>query len=179
MQTGINYWPITYIYIDTCIYRYGEGNGNPLQYSCLENPMNRGAWWATVQRLQRTGWLSDWAHTHTHTHTLLNSIKTTPVRWSTDNISFNSHIYIITEYCWDLNFFRKLNKEISNMLIIVTCIHWGKKVFIKLKLLPWTSYILHSSHSDVRDLINKFQNMPSGSVHSFLLKLFSLLDPKC
>ena len=25
----------------------GEGNGNPLQYSCLENPMNRGAWWAT------------------------------------------------------------------------------------------------------------------------------------
>ena len=26
----------------------GEGNGNPLQYSCLENPMHRGAWWATV-----------------------------------------------------------------------------------------------------------------------------------
>ena len=26
----------------------GEGNGNPLQYSSLENPMDRGAWWATV-----------------------------------------------------------------------------------------------------------------------------------
>ena len=26
----------------------GEGNGNPLQYSCLENPTHRGAWWATV-----------------------------------------------------------------------------------------------------------------------------------
>ena len=26
----------------------GEGNGNPLQYSCLENPMEGGAWWATV-----------------------------------------------------------------------------------------------------------------------------------
>jgi len=26
----------------------GEGNGTPLQYSCLENPMDRGAWWATV-----------------------------------------------------------------------------------------------------------------------------------
>ena len=25
----------------------GEGNGNPLQYSCLENPMDRGVWWAT------------------------------------------------------------------------------------------------------------------------------------
>ena len=26
----------------------GEGNGNPLRYSCLENPMDGGAWWATV-----------------------------------------------------------------------------------------------------------------------------------
>ena len=26
----------------------GEGNGNPLQYSCLENPRDRGAWWAAV-----------------------------------------------------------------------------------------------------------------------------------
>jgi len=26
----------------------GEGNGNPLQYSCLENPMDRGVWWDTV-----------------------------------------------------------------------------------------------------------------------------------
>ena len=29
----------------------GEGNGNPLQYSCLENPMERGTWWATVHRV--------------------------------------------------------------------------------------------------------------------------------
>ena len=27
---------------------FGEGNGNPLYYSCLENSMDRGAWWATV-----------------------------------------------------------------------------------------------------------------------------------
>ena len=31
----------------------GGGNGNPLQYSCLENPMDRGAWWATVMGSQR------------------------------------------------------------------------------------------------------------------------------
>ena len=31
----------------------GEGNGNPLQYSCLENPMDRGAWQATVHRVAR------------------------------------------------------------------------------------------------------------------------------
>ena len=29
----------------------GGGHGNPLQYSCLENPMDRGAWWATVHRV--------------------------------------------------------------------------------------------------------------------------------
>ena len=30
----------------------GVGNGTPLQYSCLENPMDRGVWWATVHRVQ-------------------------------------------------------------------------------------------------------------------------------
>ena len=43
----------------------GEGNGNPLQYSSLGNPMDRGAWWATVHRVAKE---LD-AHTHTHTHT--------------------------------------------------------------------------------------------------------------
>ena len=37
----------------------GGGNGNLLQYSCLENPMDRGAWWATVHRVRH-----DWATEH-------------------------------------------------------------------------------------------------------------------
>ena len=32
----------------------GEGNGNPLQYSCLESPMDRGAWRATVHRVAKS-----------------------------------------------------------------------------------------------------------------------------
>ena len=32
----------------------GEGNGNTLQYSCLENPMDRGAWWATVHGVTKS-----------------------------------------------------------------------------------------------------------------------------
>ena len=32
----------------------GEGSGNPLQYSCLENPMDGGAWWATVNRVAKS-----------------------------------------------------------------------------------------------------------------------------
>ena len=33
----------------------GDGHGNPLQYSCLENPMDRGAWQATVHGVARVG----------------------------------------------------------------------------------------------------------------------------
>ena len=40
----------------------GVRNGNPLQYSCLENSMGRGAWWAQPMGLQRVGY--DWACTH-------------------------------------------------------------------------------------------------------------------
>ena len=32
----------------------GGGHGNPLQYSCLENPMDRGAWWARVHRVTQS-----------------------------------------------------------------------------------------------------------------------------
>ena len=32
----------------------GEGNGNPLQYPCLENPRDRGAWWATVHGVAKS-----------------------------------------------------------------------------------------------------------------------------
>ena len=46
------------------------GNGKLLQYSCLENPMDRGAWQATVHRVARSRiQLSDWVHTHSHRHT--------------------------------------------------------------------------------------------------------------
>ena len=33
---------------------YGEGNGNRLQYSCMENPMDRGAWWAAVHGVEKS-----------------------------------------------------------------------------------------------------------------------------
>ena len=47
-----------YVYthiLDLAILRVGEGNGTPLQYSCLENAMDGGAWWATVQGVARVG----------------------------------------------------------------------------------------------------------------------------
>ena len=35
-------------------YHQGEGSGNPLQYSCLANPMGRGAWWAAVHGVTKS-----------------------------------------------------------------------------------------------------------------------------
>ena len=48
----------------------GEGNDNPLQYSCLENSMDRGAWWAAIHRIAKESDTTEQlTHTHTHTHT--------------------------------------------------------------------------------------------------------------
>jgi len=67
-------------------------NGNPLQYSCLGNPMDRGGWWVTVQSVAKSQTRqNDWeqynnhqlpqpfclsmpyTHTHTHTHTYIHT----------------------------------------------------------------------------------------------------------
>ena len=55
----------------------GEGNGNPLQYSCLENPMDGGAWWAAVHGVARSrvGRLSDFTFTF-HFHALEEEMAT-------------------------------------------------------------------------------------------------------
>ena len=54
----------------------GEGNGTPLQYSCLENPMDGGAWWAAVHGVaEGRTWLSDFTLTF-HFHALEKEMAT-------------------------------------------------------------------------------------------------------
>ena len=48
----------------------GEGNGTPFQYSCLEDPMGGGAWWAAIHGVTKSQtWLSDFTFTF-HFHAL-------------------------------------------------------------------------------------------------------------
>ena len=54
-------------------YTFREGNGTPLQYSCLENPMDGGAWWAAVYGDTKSQTLSDF-HFHFHSHFSLSCI---------------------------------------------------------------------------------------------------------
>ena len=65
-----------YLFIYWLYWVFGEGNGTPLQYSCLENPMDRGAWKAAVHGVAKS-WtrLSDFAFTF-HFHALEKEMAT-------------------------------------------------------------------------------------------------------
>ena len=54
----------------------GEGNGTPLQYSCLENPMDRGAWWASVHGVTKSRTLTERLHFHFSLHALEKEMAT-------------------------------------------------------------------------------------------------------
>ena len=84
----------------------GEGNGSPLKYSCLENSMDRGSWWATVHGvLKNQTQLSNYTHTHTHTctHAQLDNILDLRefvlcgMSW---NIAMNSSVSHLLEKVW-------------------------------------------------------------------------------
>ena len=74
----------------------GEGNGNPLQSSCLENPRDRGAWWAAVygvaQSRTRLKWLS--SDSSIHTKIMNNLVLFYVWKWVWDhwNYSFDVHL---------------------------------------------------------------------------------------
>ena len=65
-----------YIALYTIYIAFEEGNGTPLQYSCLENPMDGGAWWASVHGVAKS-WtqLSDFTFTF-HFHALEKEMAT-------------------------------------------------------------------------------------------------------
>ena len=75
LQTKILFIQIR-LYIHIYVYVYGEGGGTPLQYSCLENPMDGGAWWAAVHGVTKSrSRLSDFIFTF-HFHALEKEMAT-------------------------------------------------------------------------------------------------------
>ena len=64
------------VYLATTVSNMGEGNGTPLQYPCLENPMDGGAWWAAVHGVTKSQTrLSDFTFTF-HIHALEKEMAT-------------------------------------------------------------------------------------------------------
>ena len=123
----------------------GEGNGNPLQYSCLENFMDRGDWQATVRGVAKSGtWLSTHTrvHAHTHTHAIVIRVLSAAVSafifwfvqlWSVFLCWFASHWHYGQEIFkfWTLSCAQlKLNAgckdSVTNLLYLIErwCILW-------------------------------------------------------
>ena len=71
----------------------GGGHGNPIQYPCLENPMDGGVWWATVHRVAKSWtWLKQPTHTHARTHTHW-TVKGSILQTLIENISFIAYAF--------------------------------------------------------------------------------------
>ena len=75
----------------------GEENGNPLQYSCLENPVDRGAWQAAVHGVTKS-WTQlkqlTLTHTHTHTHTQM------VFRVKLLDFWLDTEVKVVVDYLW-------------------------------------------------------------------------------
>ena len=84
----------------------GEGNGTPLQYSCLENPMDSGAWWAAVHGVAKSQTqLSDFTFTF-HFHALEREMAThsSVLAWRIPGMGDATKVYIPAQHsCVDLN----------------------------------------------------------------------------
>ena len=66
----------------------GEGKGNPLQYYCLENPMDRGAWWATVHGVTKSRTrLSDFTFQEIFPTQVLNPHPLSFLHWQVDSLT--------------------------------------------------------------------------------------------
>ena len=127
----------------------GGEHSNPLQFSCLENPMKRGAWWVTVHGFtQSQTWLK-WLSTHS-THTSLGYPRPGTMRFLLP--ALGGHKWINTVYClwgallslwespwtgvWRLRMFvlslindlQTLNPGcISSSVKLLACLHWADR----------------------------------------------------
>ena len=74
----------------------GEGNGNPLQYSCLGNPMDSGTYRATVHGVARVR--HDLATKHPHTHTHTRKMKEASDAYKGKNRKYIKICFLLSEY---------------------------------------------------------------------------------
>ena len=91
----------------------GGGNGNPLQYSCLKNPVDRGAWWAIVHGVQRIG--HDWATKPKKAMAPHSSTLAWKIPWVEEPGKLQSMGSLRARHNW------------VTSLSLFTCMHWRRK----------------------------------------------------
>ena len=123
----------------------GGGNGNPLQYSCLGNPMDRGARWATVHKVTKS-WT--WLHKHTHTQLSVSlsllSLISRLLHWQVKKVFLPWSSYNCVPFTV-IAFFRRLeisgNNGTDKYLFIHTLLSPGVRLRWKLRELDKNSGI--------------------------------------
>ena len=93
-RTRLSDFPLTFHFSLSCT---GEGNGNPLQCSCLENPRTRGAWWAAVYGVAQSRTRLKWLSSSSSSSSLL--IRKTPMI-----VSFKIYFHGDLAFSWVWNF---------------------------------------------------------------------------
>ena len=103
----------------------GEGNGNPLQYSCLENPMDRGAWWAAVHRVAKSRTqLSDFTFTFFPIGLFPSSSF---IELDSINLGFLALMFLNSHYLWPcIGRLLFLPGEFQGRGSLVGCLLWGR-----------------------------------------------------
>ena len=119
------------LHFDFSLSCIGEGNGNPLQYSCIENPRDRGAWWAAVYGFSQS-------------RTRLKRLSSRPTIDNTENILqlFDFHIFpfvIIMPTSEGLIIFPQLTPTCRALCIILSMYWVLNQILI---LFSFTSFIV-------------------------------------
>ena len=108
----------------------GEGNGNPLEYSCLGNPMHRGAWQATVHGVGKSQTWLKWLSMHTHFPfmVLITPCNHIPL--------YNYFIYFLAALrgLWDLSSPTRYWTKTTTVKVLSPS-HWGSS--LHLCLISW------------------------------------------
>ena len=125
----------------------GAGSGNPLQYSCLENPTDRGAWWAIVHRVTKSWtWLKELSHTHTIGSTVEPQYVLTLMlvlvfillyhTWLQSLLKFFSHLICLTSFC---TFLKWKWKSLSHVLLC-NSMSYTVHGILQARILEWVAF---------------------------------------
>ena len=120
------------------VLEFGDGNGTPLLYSCLENPMDRGAWWAAVHWVAKSRtWLSDFTFTF-HFHSLEREMAThsSALAWKIPWIEEPGRLQSMGS--------QRVRHDWATSLSLFTFMHWRRKWQPTPVLLPGKSHGLRN-----------------------------------